>query len=42
MVMGSRTVDFMNPTLTDHWTKNLVFADLEDIKDNFELYHDYA
>jgi len=43
MVMGSRTVDFMNnPTLTEHGTDNLVVTDLENIEDNFELYHDYA
>lgn len=46
MVMGSRTVDFMNPisgpTLIDHGIKNLVVRELNDIEDNFELYHDYA
>jgi hypothetical protein len=46
MVMGSRTVDFMNPisgpTLTDHSIQNLVVRDLKDIDDDFELYHDYA
>jgi spermidine synthase len=46
MVMGSRTVDFMNPisgpTLTEHGIQNLVVRDLKDIDDDFELYHDYA
>lgn len=42
MVMGSRTVDFMNPTLTEHGTSNLVIRDLEKIEDHFDLYHDYA
>lgn len=46
MVMGSRTIDFMNPvsgpSLTEHGIKNLVVRNLEDIDDNFELYHDYA
>lgn len=42
MVMGSRTIDFMHPTLTEHGTENLVVRTLEETKDNFELYHDYA
>jgi hypothetical protein len=45
MVMGSRTVDFMDPNgfiLTDHGTQTLIVQDLNDIEDNFELYHDYA
>lgn len=45
MVMGSRTVDFMNPNgliLTEHGTEKLIVQDLKDIHDNFELYHDYA
>jgi hypothetical protein len=42
MVMGSRTVDFMSPTLTEHGTPNLVVRDLETIEDHFDLYHDYA
>ena len=40
--MGSRTVDFLNPTLTDHGTDNLVVRELDDIEDDFDLYHDYA
>ena len=44
--MGSRTVDFMNPVsgpvLTDHGVKNLVVKELNQIEDNFELYHDYS
>lgn len=46
MVMGSRTVDFMNPisgpALVDHGVKNLVVKDLNQIEDDFELYHDYS
>jgi hypothetical protein len=42
MVMGSRTVDFMNPTLTEHGTSNLVVRNLATIEDDFDLYHDYA
>lgn len=45
MVMGSRTVDFMNPNgliLTEHGIQKLIVKDLKDIQDNFELYHDYA
>ena len=44
--MGSRTVDFMNPmggpTLTDHGVDTLVVRKLDDIDDDFDLYHDYA
>lgn len=40
--MGSRTIDFMHPTLTEHGTSNLVVRSLEDTDDKFELYHDYA
>ena len=42
MVMGSRTIDFMHPTLTEHGTDNLVVRNLDDIEDNFDLFHDYA
>ena len=42
MVMGSRTIDFMHPTLTEHGTENLVVRDLDAIEDDFDLFHDYA
>ena len=46
MAMGSRRVDFMNPMggpkLTDHGVDTLVVRKLNDIDDDFDLYHDYA
>ena len=37
--MGSRTVDFLNPILTGHGTDNLVVREVDDIEDDFDLYH---
>lgn len=46
MVMASRTVDFMNPsvgpTLTEHSVDLLVVQKIVDESDHFELYHDYS
>eukprot|EP00957_Ditylum_brightwellii_P117318 8947675-Ditylum_brightwellii.AAC.1 len=42
MTMGSHEIDFLNPTLKDHNVDTLHLADLDDIDDPFELYHDYA
>ena len=41
MVMGSRTVDFMNTDLTDHDVSRHVVRDLDKIDDNYDLFHDY-
>ena len=42
MVLGSRTLDFINTDLTDHKIKGLFIRDLANIDDDFDLYHDYT
>mmetsp|Transcript_1178 Transcript_1178/g.1771 ORF Transcript_1178/g.1771 Transcript_1178/m.1771 type:complete len:611 (-) Transcript_1178:1636-3468(-) len=41
MVLGSRSIDFMNTELTDHEVLGLVIRNLDEIDDNFDDFHDY-
>lgn len=40
--IGSRTVNFMKPSLTDHGIESLFIKPLGEINDPFDIYHDYA
>jgi len=40
--IGSRTLDFMKPTLTDHGVESLFIKPLHEIDDTYSLYHDYS
>jgi len=42
IVLGSRTVDFMKPSLTDHGVEGLFIKPLGELNDPFDIYHDYA
>ena len=42
MVMGSRTIDFMNPNLTDHGVEGFLIEPLDEIEDPYHLYHDFG
>lgn len=42
LALGSRNLDFTKPTLTDHGVESLFLRPLDEIEDNFGLYHSYS
>ena len=42
LAMGSRNLDFTKPTITDHGIESLFLRPLDEIEDDFGLYHSYS
>jgi len=42
LAMGSRNLDFTKPTLTDHGIESLFLRPLDEIEDDFGLFHSYS
>ncbi len=42
MVMGSRSINFMNPNLTDHGVQGFLIEPFDEVSDPYHLYHDFG